>query len=87
MTTEAPYFRDTTAISEITRKPVHTWPEEWQHECEDRAVLAMPKVDRGAFNRAKDTGEPIARTASERPESRHRRMGTVPEAHQFPGPR
>ncbi len=43
------YSRDTTAISEITGKPVNTWSEEWQLECEARAVLAMSKTDRDAF--------------------------------------
>jgi len=43
------YSRDTTAISEITGQPVSTWSEEWQHECEARAVLAMSKAERDAF--------------------------------------
>jgi len=43
------YSRDTTAISEITGQPVSTWSEEWQHECEARAVLAMSKSSRDAF--------------------------------------
>jgi hypothetical protein len=43
------YSRDTTAISEITGQPVSTWSEDWQHECEARAVLAMSKAERDAF--------------------------------------
>ena len=43
------YSRDTTAPSEITGQPVNTWSEEWQHECEARAVLAMSKAERDAF--------------------------------------
>lgn len=49
MSTPAPYSRDTTAISEITGQPVSTWSEEWQHECEARAVLKMSKAEREAF--------------------------------------
>jgi hypothetical protein len=49
MNTLAPYSRDTTAISEITGRPVNTWSEEWQHECEARTVLAMSKAERDAF--------------------------------------
>lgn len=43
------YSRDTTAISELTGQPVSTWSEEWQHECEARAVLKMSKEQRDAF--------------------------------------
>ncbi|WP_444547399.1 DUF7696 family protein, partial [Microvirga sesbaniae] len=43
------YSRDTTAISEITKQPVNTWSEEWQRECEARAVLKMSKAERDAF--------------------------------------
>jgi hypothetical protein len=43
------YSRDTTALSEITGRPVSTWSEEWQHECEARTVLAMSKAEREAF--------------------------------------
>ena len=43
------YSRDTNAISEITGQPTSTWSEEWQHECEARAVLAMSKTDRETF--------------------------------------
>ncbi len=54
MSTKSP-SRDTTAISEITGRPVSTWSEEWQHECEARAVLALSKSEREAFfNGSKD---------------------------------
>jgi hypothetical protein len=43
------YSRETTAISEITGQPVNTWSEEWQRECEARAVLKMSKAERDAF--------------------------------------
>ncbi|WP_425487138.1 DUF7696 family protein, partial [Microvirga arsenatis] len=43
------YSRDTTAISEITGQPVNTWSEEWQRECEARAILKMSKVQRDEF--------------------------------------
>jgi hypothetical protein len=43
------YPRETTAISEITGQPVNTWSEEWQHECEVRAILKMSKVQREEF--------------------------------------
>ncbi|MXQ12473.1 hypothetical protein GR328_13585 [Microvirga makkahensis] len=43
------YSRDTTAISEITGQAVNTWSEEWQHECEARAVLKMSKEERDRF--------------------------------------
>ncbi|MBD2746156.1 hypothetical protein IC232_05515 [Microvirga sp. BT688] len=43
------YSRDTTAISEITGQPVNTWSEEWQRECEARAMLKMSKVQREEF--------------------------------------
>lgn len=43
------YSRDTTALSEITGQPVNTWSEEWQHECEARALLKMAKDEREAF--------------------------------------
>ena len=49
MSDTASYSRNTTAISEITGRSVSTWSEEWQHECEARAVLAMSKSDRDAF--------------------------------------
>jgi hypothetical protein len=48
------YSRDTTAISELTGQPVSTWSEEWQHECEARALMKMSKEEREGFlNRAK----------------------------------
>jgi hypothetical protein len=43
------YSHDTTAISEITGRPVNTWSEEWQREWEARAILKMSKVQRGEF--------------------------------------
>jgi hypothetical protein len=49
MSSKSPSSRDTTAISEITGRPVSTWSEEWQHECEARAVLALSKSEREAF--------------------------------------
>jgi hypothetical protein len=49
MSSKPPSSRDTTAISEITGRPVSTWSEEWQHECEARAVLALSKSEREAF--------------------------------------
>jgi len=54
MSTKSP-SRDTTAISEITGRPMSTWSEEWQHECEARAVLALSKSERETFfNGSKD---------------------------------
>ena len=49
MSDKESYSRDTTAISEISNEPVSTWSEDWQHECEARAVLAMSKAERDAF--------------------------------------
>jgi hypothetical protein len=43
------YSRDSTTASEVTSQPVSTWSEEWQHECEVKAVLAMSKAERDAF--------------------------------------
>jgi hypothetical protein len=43
------YSRDSTAIAEITSQPVSTWSQEWQHECEAKAVLAMSKEQRNTF--------------------------------------
>ncbi len=57
MSDNAPYSRDTTAISEITGEPVSTWSEEWQHECEGRAVLAMSKAERDVFFNGINDGE------------------------------
>jgi hypothetical protein len=33
----------------LTGQPVNTWLEEWQHECETRAVLKMSKAECDAF--------------------------------------
>jgi hypothetical protein len=49
MSSNPPSSRHTTAISEITGRAVSTWSEEWQHECEARAVLALSKSEREAF--------------------------------------
>jgi hypothetical protein len=38
--------KTTTAISEFMGQPVDTWSEEWRHECEVHAVLAMTKERR-----------------------------------------
>jgi hypothetical protein len=43
------YSRETTAISEIIGEPVNTWSEEWQRECEARAILKMSKAQRDEF--------------------------------------
>ena len=49
------YSRDPTSISEITGQPVNTWSEEWQRECEARAIFKMSKVQREElFNGKKD---------------------------------
>jgi hypothetical protein len=51
-------MKDNFAVSEFTGEPVNTWSEEWRHECELRAVLAMPKSSREAyFNGVKDSKE------------------------------
>ncbi|QRM34749.1 hypothetical protein [Microvirga sp. VF16] len=57
------YSRETTAIAEITGQSVNTWSEEWQRECEARAVLKMSKAERDAFfNGTKDeNGKTIER--------------------------
>lgn len=57
------YSRDTTAISELTGEPVNTWSEEWQRECEARAILKMSKAERDIFfNGQKDeNGKTIER--------------------------
>jgi hypothetical protein len=57
------YSRDTTAISELTGQPVSTWSEEWQHECEARAVLKMSKAERETFFNGKkdENGKSIER--------------------------
>jgi hypothetical protein len=43
------YDTDTTAISELTGRPVSTWSEEWRIECEARTLLAMSKEARDVF--------------------------------------
>ncbi len=57
------YPRDTTAISELTGQPVSTWSEEWQHECEAKAVLAMSKEQQNTFftGRKDENGKTIVR--------------------------
>jgi hypothetical protein len=57
------YSRDTTAISELTGQPISTWSEEWQHECEARAVLKMSKEQRDTFfnGRKDENGKSIDR--------------------------
>ena len=51
-------MKDNFAVSEFTGQTVHTWSEEWRHECELRAVLAMSKTSREAyFNGVKDPNE------------------------------
>ncbi len=57
------YSRDTTAISEITGQPVSTWSEEWQHECEAKAVLGMSKEQRNTFfnGRKDENGKTVDR--------------------------
>lgn len=57
------YSRDTTAISELTGQPVSTWSEEWQHECEARAVLKMSKEQRDTFfnGRKDENGKTVDR--------------------------
>ena len=57
------YSRDTTIISELTGQPVSTWSEEWQHECEAKAVLAMTKEQRNTFfnGRKDENGKTVDR--------------------------
>jgi hypothetical protein len=57
------YSRETSAISELTGQPVNTWSEEWQHECEARAVLKMSKAERDAFfnGRKDENGKTLER--------------------------
>jgi hypothetical protein len=59
------YSRDRTAISELAGQPVSTWSEEWQHECEARAVLKMSKAERETFFNSKkdENGKSIDRGA------------------------
>jgi hypothetical protein len=57
------YSRDTAAISRLTGQPVSTWSEEWQHECEARAVLKMSKQERDTFfnGRKDENGKTVDR--------------------------
>ncbi|WP_414476246.1 hypothetical protein [Microvirga sp. M2] len=57
------YSREPTAISELTGQPVNTWSEEWQRECEARAILKMSKAERDAFFNGKtdENGKTIER--------------------------
>ena len=57
------YSRDSTAIAEITSQPVSTWSQEWQHECEAKAVLAMSKEQRNTFfnGRKDENGKTVDR--------------------------
>ncbi|MBL0407157.1 hypothetical protein JKG68_24800 [Microvirga aerilata] len=57
------YSHDTTAISELTGQPVSTWSENWQHECEAKAVLAMSKEQRNTFfnGRKDENGKTVDR--------------------------
>ena len=57
------YSRDTTAISDLTGQSVSTWSEEWQHECEARAVLKMSKEERNVFfiGRKDENGKTVDR--------------------------
>jgi hypothetical protein len=57
------YSRDTTAISEITGRPVSTWSEEWRIETEARAILAMSQAERDVFfnGRKDENGKQIDR--------------------------
>ena len=57
------YSHDSTAISEITGQPVSTWSDEWQHECEAKAVLAMSKEQRNTFfnGRKDENGKTVDR--------------------------
>jgi hypothetical protein len=43
------YSRDTTALSELTGRPVNTWSEGWRIETEARAVLAVAGAERDAL--------------------------------------
>jgi hypothetical protein len=57
------YSRDTTALSGLTGQPVSTWSEEWQHECEARAVMKMSKQERDVFfnGRKDENGKTVDR--------------------------
>jgi TRAP-type uncharacterized transport system substrate-binding protein len=57
------YSRDTTAISELTGQPVSTGSEEWQIECEARAILKVSKQEQDVFftGRKDENGKTIDR--------------------------
>jgi hypothetical protein len=42
-------MRDNTAFSHLAGREVSTWSEEWRHECEVAAVLAMSPAQRKSF--------------------------------------
>ena len=42
-------MRDGTAFSHLAGREVSTWSEEWRHECEVAAVLAMSPAQRKSF--------------------------------------
>jgi hypothetical protein len=42
-------MRDNTAFSHLAGCEVSTWSEEWRHECEVAAVLAMSSTQRKSF--------------------------------------
>ena len=41
--------RTNTAFSQLAGREVSTWSEEWRHECEVAAVLAMSPTQRKSF--------------------------------------
>ena len=41
--------RTNTAFSQLAGREVSTWSEEWRHECEVAAVLAMSPAQRKSF--------------------------------------
>lgn len=57
------YSRGTTAASELTARPVSTWPEGWQIETEARSILAISKEQRDTFfnGRKDENGRTINR--------------------------
>ncbi len=42
-------MRNGTALSHLTGREVSTWSEEWRHECDVAAVLAMSPEQRRSF--------------------------------------
>jgi hypothetical protein len=42
-------MREGTAFSHLAGREVSTWSEEWRHECEVAAVLAMSPTQRKSF--------------------------------------